>query len=88
MLLRPSWLSEELLETARCCSDRAFYKILLTFLALGGAPGDSSMLLRPYVLPYIINFSGTRRSSWRQLDAAQTVYFYGIVTFPGLEGAP
>jgi len=26
------------LETARCCSDRVFYNILLFFLGLGGAP--------------------------------------------------
>ena len=68
-------LPEELLETTRCCSDRVFYNILLTFLDLGGTPGDSSMLLRACILQYIINFSRSRRSSWRQLDVAQTVYF-------------
>ena len=33
------------------------------------------MLLRPCILQYIINFPGSRRSSRRPLDAAQTVYF-------------
>ena len=68
-------LPEELLETTRCCSDRVFYNILLTFLDLGGTPGDSSMLLRPCILRYIINFSRSRRNYWRELDVAQTVYF-------------
>ena len=70
-----SLLSEELLETARCCSDRVLYSTLSTFLALGGSPGDSSMLLRPCILQYISNFPGSQRNSWRQLDVAQTVYF-------------
>ena len=33
-----SWVSEELPETARCCSDRIFYNELFTFLGLEGAP--------------------------------------------------
>ena len=70
-----SRVSEELPETARHCSDRVFYNILSTFPGLGGAPGDRSMLLRPCILQYIINFPRTWRSSGRPLDAAQTVYF-------------
>ena len=42
-----SRVSEELSETARCCSDRVFHCELFTFLGLGGTPGDRSMLLRP-----------------------------------------
>ncbi len=30
---------------------------------------------RPCILQYIINFPGSRRNSWRQLDVAQTAYF-------------
>ena len=33
------------------------------------------MMLRPYILQYIINFPRSRRSSRRRLDDAQTVYF-------------
>ena len=66
---------EELLETARCCSDCVFYNILFTFPGLGGTPRDRSVLLRPCILQYTLNLPGSRRSSRRPVDAAQTVCF-------------
>ena len=70
-----SRVSEELPETAPCCPNRVFYNIFLTFPSLGGPPSDRSMLLRLCILQYIVNFPGSRRSSQRPLDAAQTMYF-------------
>ena len=75
----PDWISTKRIQfgacISKCCSDRVFYDILFTFPGLGGTPGDRSMLLRPCILQYIINFPGFGRDSRRELDAAQTVYF-------------
>ena len=65
----------DVVQTARCCSDRVFYNILFTFPGLGGTPGDRSMLFRPCILQYIIHFPGSRRNSRRPLDVVQTVYY-------------
>jgi len=49
--------------------------IIIIFPGFGRSSGDRSMLLRPCILRYIIDFPGSRRNSWRQLHVAQTVYF-------------
>ena len=42
---------------------------------LGGTPGDHSMLPRPCILQYILNFRSSLRNFWIQHDVAQTMYF-------------
>ena len=70
-------------ETARCCSDHAFYNILLTFPGLGVAPGDRLMLLRPCILQYIIDFPGSRRSSGDRSMLLRPCILQYIINFPG-----
>ena len=73
-----SRVSQEFLETARCCSDRAFYNICLTFTGLGGASRDRSMMLRPCILQYIMNLSQISEELLETAQCCSDRTFYSI----------
>ena len=74
---------EGLPETARCCSDRVFYNILLTFLGLGGAPETARCCSDHVFYNILLTFPGLGGAPRDRSMLLRLCILQYIINFPG-----